>query len=729
FKDLKGNIFFGGVDGLVHFNPDSIFDNRKNPNLIFTSFKVFNQEVKYDPNNPENILQKDINATDTILINYSNRSFTIEFAAITFSAPEKIKYAVMMDRFDPNWQYKDYNHRYATYTNLAPGTYVLNVRSTDLEGLWPGSQRKLCIIVTPPFWQKWWAFLCYGLILLLLSYYIRKISIFRINMRNQLHLEHIEREKLEEINRSKMQFFTNVSHEIRTPLTMILAPLERLLSSDLNAFQTKNINYVYKNTKRIERIVNQLLELQKIENTQLQLKAQEIDLVKFLEEIISLFEETAKDQKIHLSFEPNCEELLVWIDPKKMDKVIFNLISNALKFTSAEGLVTIAITTSHNTKGEGNFAISVSDTGTGIDQIHLNRIFDRFYQIDANIHGQSLGFGIGLHLSKELVEKQHGQIHVTSRVNFGSTFVITMPLGKKHLAPNELYQGQLTHTVISHDEKPDCLYPPLPVSEQEMEIFSDSGKRLILLVEDDMDILNYLEDELSADYRILKANNGSNGWEMAFQRTPDLIVSDIMMPGIDGLQLCKNVKTTIETSHIPVILLTARTQVEHEIEGLETGADEYVHKPFHPRLLKLKIDKVIEAREALKQQFTKNASFVAKEMTFTSADEKFLQKAIDYVKENLSDTDLNIEKMSSVLNLSRVHLYRKLKALTNQNPTEFVRTIRLKQAAWLLSQGKLNISEVAYMVGFNSHQYFTNSFQKYYNMSPTEFSRKSEKEE
>jgi len=728
YQDSKGNLYFGGVDGLVHFHPDSIFDNRNNPNLILTSFKVFNQEVKYNPYNKENILLKDINATDTIRINYSSKSFTIEFAAINFSAPEKIKYAVKMEGFDPSWQYKDSKHRYATYTNLAPGTYFFNIKSTNLEGLWPGSQRRLCIIVTPPFWLTWWAFLTYLLILLLLIYYLRKIAIFRINMKNQLHLEHVEREKLEEINQSKMQFFTNVSHEIRTPLTMILAPLERVIGSNLDPYQKKNINYVYKNTKRIERIVNQLLELQKIENTQLRLKAHEMDLVKFLHEIVSLFEETAEDQKIQLSFEPNCEELLVWIDPEKMDKVIFNLISNALKFTPMGGLVTLSLSSVRNGNGEGHFTISVSDTGSGMDQIHLNRIFDRFYQIENKVPGEAIGFGVGLHLSKELVEKQHGSISVTSRENFGSTFVITMPLSKKHLAPDEICLEKPANAAYNHEGKQTLLDPPLPENALEKEELSDPGKKLILLVEDDLDILNYLEDELSADYRIIKANNGSDGWNLAFDKTPHLIVSDIMMPGIDGLELCMKVKSTIETSHIPVVLLTARTLVEQEIEGLETGADEYVYKPFHPRLLKLKIDKIIEARETLKQQFARNTSFVAREITVTSADEKFLQKAIDFVKDNLSDVELNIEKMSSVLNISRVHLFRKLKALTNQNPTEFVRTIRLKQAAYLLSQGKLNVSEIAYMVGFNSHQYFTNSFQKYFGMSPTEFIRKRDQE-
>lgn len=725
-RDLTGKLYFGGVDGLVFFDPDSILDRKNDPNLVFTSFKIFNQEIKFNPRSSENILKKDINALDTVILNYSNKSFTFEFAAINFSAPEKIKYAVQMKGFDPNLQFKDYKHRYATYTNLAPGTYVFNVKSTDLEGLWPGSERKLTVIVKPPFWATWWAVLIYIAVLFTAIYYIRKIAMFRISMKNELHLEHVEREKLEEINQTKMQFFANVSHEIRTPLTMLLAPLEKLMNSESTDFQHKNISYIYRNTKRLERIVNQLLELQKIENTQLKLKARETDLVKFLQEVISMFDETALDKKIHLSFEPHCDELMVWIDPEKMDKVIFNLISNAFKFSVPDGLITISIHKNSVNGTDGTFTISVSDTGSGMGQVHLERIFDRFYQIENKATGKITGTGIGLHLSKELVEKQHGTISVSSKEGFGSTFSVTLPLGNKHLISDELYFGKATQENHLNEFKSEIENLHSPLFESESDLASGSGKAMVLLIEDDIDILNYLEDELSVSYQILKANNGTDGWKLAFEQVPDLIVSDIMMPGLDGLQLCKKVKSTIETSHIPVILLTAKTSVEHEIAGLETGADEYIHKPFHPRLLKLKVDRIIEAREILKQQFSKNTSFVAKEMTVTSADEKFLQKAIDFAKDNLSDADLNIEKMSSALNISRVHLYRKLKAITNQNPTEFIRTIRLKQAAYLLTQGKLNVSEIAYMVGFNSHQYFSNSFQKYFNMSPTEYVRKNE---
>lgn len=743
FKDEKGNLYFGGVDGLVFFHPDSIKDNPEIPNLVFTSFKIFNQEVKNEPHNPQSILRKAINETDTIVLDYSQKSFTLEFAAINFTVPEKIKYAVQLKGFSDDWDYKDYKQRYATYTNLNPGTYWLQVKSTNLDGVWIDQPRQLFLIIQPPYWLTWWAYLVYLAVLLSAIYWGRKISLSRISMKNQLHLEQLEGEKQKEIGQAKMRFFTNVSHELRTPLTMIVAPLERLVNSSLDEAQKKLVDYVYRSTKRLERMVNQLLELHKIENVKLKLQAQPIDLVGFLAEITRLFEETAIEQQIHLSFEPTCEELIGWIDPDKMDKVMFNLLSNAIKFTPAAGLITISLTPVHRGEGEqslvnmdaGRFIIAVSDTGSGMSQAHQKRIFERFYQIENKEKGPNIGTGIGLHLAKELVEIQHGTLTLESNEETGSTFFIHLPLGNKHLSSDEMEPVSVQYSLVSAQYSL-LSAQNLVLSDPDLSgsVVSDENsglsvyKKLVLLIEDDGDILNYLEDELASDYHILKAKNGTDGWKMAFERIPDLIISDIMMPGMDGLQLCKKIKTTIETSHIPVILLSAKTSVEQEIEGLEMDADDYVHKPFNASLLKVKVEKMIESREKLKHYFSTSTSFVAKEMTVTSADEKFLQKAIDFVKDHLSDPELNVEKMGQFLAISRVHLYRKLKAITNQNPTEFIRTIRLKQSAYLLSKGKLNVSEIAYMVGFNSHQYFTNSFQKYFNMSPTEYSKKIENE-
>jgi signal transduction histidine kinase len=332
-----------------------------------------------------------------------------------------------------------------------------------------------------------------------------------------------------------MQFFTNISHEIRTPLTLITAPVEKLLESSLDNSQKKLAEYIRRNVKRLERIVNQLLELQKIENTQFSLKAREIDLIPFLREIVSLFDEKANDKNIHLVFDTNCEKLIAWIDPEKMDKVIFNLLSNAFKFTSPGGLITVSVKKNIEDGREGNFTVSVSDSGKGMNKMHLERIFERFYQIENKETGQVTGTGIGLHLSKELVEKHHGTISVKSTEGLGSTFTVTMPLGNKHLSPDEIHAELPMITNYTHENQTEFSDTETDSEETESEETSDSEKTLILIAEDDIDILNYLEDEFSEQYQIIKANNGNDAWKLAFDRIPDLIVSDIMMPGIDGL--------------------------------------------------------------------------------------------------------------------------------------------------------------------------------------------------
>lgn len=723
FKDNHGNFYFGGVNGLVTFHPDSISYKNEKTNLVFTNFKVLNQELKHGclPNNRK-VLDKVINETDTLRLKYSDKSFSFEFAAIDFVTSEKIKYAVKMEGFDETWMIKNSKQRYANYTNLNPGNYIFKVKWTNADGVWNESPREIIIVISPPFWLSWWAFIIYFLLFVIAAYYIRSISLFRISMRNKLHLEQLERQKQESINKAKLQFFTNISHEIRTPLSMLLAPLHQLSETKLNPKQINFIKYVQRNTKRLERLVNQLLELQKIENSQLDLQQHGIDVVAFIGEIVDLFEGTAKEKKVELSFEPSCDKLMVYTDPDKLDKILFNLLSNALKFTAPHGLVTITLDVQKKIEKRDYslFEITVSDTGIGINQESIDKIFDRFYQVEnINPSGRE-GTGIGLHISKSLVEIQEGTIEVKSTPNVGTTFTICLPL-------------DLNRKINTEDEKIEVLtrkhssvdlsnYDPDESGQYNKEELNDRDeKSTILVVEDDLDILEFLTNELAFKYKILKASDGDTGWKLARENFPDLILSDVMMPGLNGIEFCNKVKTTFETSHIPFILLTARVAVEHEMIGVETGADDYIHKPFHPSILQLKVEKMIESREILKQKFSKGVSFIAKEMTVNSSDEKFLQKTMDYVKDNLSDSNFSIEGMCSDLSISRVHLYRKLKALTNQSPTEFIRIIRLKQAAYLLSQNKLNISEVAYQVGFNSHQYFTNSFHKYFKMSPKEF--------
>ena len=716
FKDENGIIYFGGINGLVSFNPKDIVDRKENPRLVFSNFRVLNQELKngFLPNNRK-VLRKSINETDTIRLKYSDKSFTLEFAAIDFSAPEKIKYAVMMEGFDKSWIIKDYRQRFATYTNLNPGTYMLQVKSTNTDGIWVDPARSICIIIMPPMWLTWWAFILYFAIFLIVIYFVRSTVLFRLRMKQELQQEQFERQKQESINHAKVQFFTNISHEIRTPLTMILAPLQHLTELSVNDDQKLHLGYIKRNTIRLQRLVTQLLDFQKIESAGLKNDARLMDMIRFVSDIVQLFEGTAKEQGLEVYFDANCETLTVWADPDKMDKILFNLLSNALKFTPKGGIITVSVAENHD-----KCEISVSDTGSGIAPEHQDKIFDRFYQVENQSKERRIGTGVGLHLAKKLIEIQHGTIGVESEPGQGSTFTVLLPLGEAHLSKEEKFTG-VQYELISNENMPEI---PENIAENTHIENNQRSRTTILLIEDDTDILNYLEAEFESKYNILKANNGDEGWSLILKYLPVLVISDITMPGMDGIKLCKLVKTTLETSHIPVILLTARTSVENEIEGLETGADVYIHKPFHTSILRLNVERIIESRETMKHKFSPEMSFVAKEMTVTSADEKFLQRAMDYVKENMADADLNVEKMCADMGINRVQLYRKLKALTNQVPTEFIRIIRLKQAAYLLEQKKMNVSEVAFHVGFNSHQYFSNSFQKYFKVSPSEYAKR-----
>jgi signal transduction histidine kinase/ligand-binding sensor domain-containing protein/DNA-binding response OmpR family regulator len=733
FKASNGFLYFGSTLGVVYFNPDSIHEISTFPTLVLTKFKIYNTTVPIGKTSDNRIiLSQSINETKHITLNFSDKNFTVEFAAIEYNAPEKIKYGYMLEGFDQKWNYSDYNQRYATYSNLSPGNYTFKVKTTNSDGLWNEQGKTIIIQINPPFWRMWWAYFIYVCIALAIFITTRKLVLFRIAMRNKLEIEQMEREKLEELNQSKMQFFSNVSHEFRTPLTLILGPVERLLYSKADGAVKKQLEFVHRNALRMLRLVNLLLDLQKVEKNEMRLNAQLGDIVGFTKEIAYTFTELAHNKKISLTFTSGIEKLDAWFDSDKLDKVLFNILSNAVKFTSKGGAINVTLSVNKNETNQfplkEYILISVSDTGKGMKEEHLTRIFERFYQVERHDSDEiQLGTGIGLHLSKYLVELHKGEINVTSKVGEGTRFDILLPLGSEHLDASQKYTDT-TEPLIEKiaaladlEPEEDSLIENTPVSNVDKKA---TRQYRILIVEDDYDVRTYIKSELSEFYDIIEAHDGMEGWTMAKEKMPELIISDVMMPKMDGIQLCKKIKTDLNTSHIPVILLTARTSIENRIEGLETGADSYIPKPFHPQHLKIRIEKLIELRQSLINKFSKSVSFEAREMTLTSADERFMDKAINLVKENISNPDLNIEEMSTELGMSRVHLYRKLKALTNQTPSEFVRTIRLKQSAYLLSQHKLNISEVAYAVGFSSHQYFTNCFQNYFNMSPTEYSMK-----
>jgi signal transduction histidine kinase/ligand-binding sensor domain-containing protein/DNA-binding response OmpR family regulator len=734
FKAKDGRLYFGSTSGVVYFHPDSIHENSGFPTLALTNFKIFNQTIPIGKKiEGRIILTQSINESSKIVLHHADNNFTIEFAAIDYSAPEKIKYAFLLEGFDQKWIYKDFNQRYATYTNLDPGTYTFKLKTTNSDGLWNDRYKTISIIMEPPFWKTWWAYLIYIAFIFLSFYMTRKLMLFRVTMQNNLQMERLEREKLEELNQSKLQFFSNVSHEFRTPLTLILGPLSRIMGMNMDIHLKKQVEFIHRNAIRLLRLVNLLLDLQKVEKSEMHLRTRLGDIVNFTRDITMSFEELSVQKKISLSFQSEIDRLDMWFDPDKLDKILFNLLSNAIKFTPKGGKITVMLATDKNNAYPAPLndfvSITVNDTGKGMKEEYLHKIFERFYQIEEEDSEMQVGTGIGLHLSKYLVELHHGKIMVSSKEGEGTRFDILIPRENTYLKPEQKITEPATTVIHTPPELADPVTSESELTEIDIKANGhnnpSSKKAKVLVVEDDYEIRKYIKMELLDHYEILEASDGIEGWSIAHKSMPDLIISDIMMPRMDGIQFCKKIKTEISTSHIPVILLTARTSIENRIEGLETGADSYIPKPFHPKHLLVRVEKLIELRQNLIRKFSKSISFEAKEMTLTSADERFLQKAMDLVKKNLSNADLNIEEMGSELGMSRVHLYRKLKALTDQTPSEFVRTIRLKQAAYLLAQNKLNISEVAYTVGFNSHQYFTNCFQNYFNMSPTEYGQKN----
>ncbi|WP_282039263.1 hybrid sensor histidine kinase/response regulator transcription factor [Saccharicrinis aurantiacus] len=702
YQDKEGYIYFGGVNGYIKFHPDEIKFKNVHSRLHFTNFKLFNKELKKGISaDNRQILNKSINATDTINLLYSDKSFSIEFAAINYIAPEKIKYRYQLLGFNDKWVETSYKYRVATYSNLKPGNYVFNVKTTDTNGNWLNNSREIIINIKPPFALSFWAYCIYFVLITSIVIIILKLYRFRLRMQNKVLFQELEKQKQRKLNQAKFQFFTNISHDVKTPLSMISAPLQKLNSTDLNSEQRKYISYISRNTMRMQRLINQLIDIQKIDNSQLHIKQDSVNINDLIHNIISLFEISINNNSIRVEFRNHLQFKTICIDADKIDKVVYNIFSNAVKYTPKGGNISINIEENNSI-----LILSINNSGSYIPKENRTKIFDRFYQESNND-----GTGIGLHIVQKLVETIEGKIRVESSKKTGTKFILSIP-----------FQTNSENTNIQEEEF-QCESMEINNSSELVSNNTNTEikKSKLLLVEDDLDILEFLKNEFNSTYSVFTANNGKEALACVETNSFDLIISDISMPIMDGNHLCIAIKENLETSHIPVILLTAKTADKFVINGLRNGADAYISKPFNIDILKAKVQSIIDGREKLKEAFSHTVSFKAKEMTATNTDELFLQNAIDFVNNHLEDIDLTIDKISQELGFSRTHFYRKIKALTNQSPTEFIRIIRLKHAAHLLEKNQHNISEIAYMVGFNSHQYFSTSFHKYYKMSPKEY--------
>ena len=724
FKAADGKLYFGGINGVTAFYPKNICHSRKVPNVYITNFYVFNKSVNVGQESSKMVeLDKAVSYAKEIKLRQSDNVFSIEFVALEFTHPQSITYKYKMEGFDKEWKETGADNRLVTYTNLPHGTYTFKVQacSSDLQGSY--NETELTIVILPPWWQSVWAYMLYFIILGFIIY--RMYEKLQQKMRDKQM--QVEREHSEHIKEAKLQFFTNISHEIRTPITLIMSPLDKLRMEEKDSQKKDLYNLMYRNSSRILRLINQLMDMRKIDNNQMQMHFQETDIVFFLKDIMMSFDYLAKNKQIDFRLESEYEHLTAWVDQSNFDKIIFNVLSNAFKFTPEGGKITVNLMTGEDRNATNElqyyFEIKIHDSGPGIKQEAINKIYDRFYQ--ANSQAEYLGSGIGLHLTKQLVDLHHGTISAQNE-EVGCSFIIRIPLTYDHLTEAELQtcrQGDMypQPAKMSRNEENFTILEGAEDTETQKKIKS---KPTVVIVDDDKDILSYLRIELSDQYNVESFDSSKAAWNAITSILPDVVISYIVMPEMDGNELCRKIKSNTNTNHIPIIMLLSRTKDENIIEGLDSGADTYLTKPFNIDILKRNIAQLIGARQTIKKKYSQPIDYDYEHLKINSADKRLLEKTIEVIRKNIEDSDFSVEKLSEEVGLSRVHLNRKLKELINTSPSEMIRSIRLKQAAFLLLNNEVNISEVAYKVGFSSHSYFTNSFHDFFGMKPSEFIEK-----
>ncbi|MEM1326903.1 MAG: two-component regulator propeller domain-containing protein [Bacteroidota bacterium] len=700
YQTEDGQFFFGSTNGFTTFRPEEIrLDTTIYP-LIFTDIRVSGDRM-YAGTTEEGLLRQHINHTEALTFDYGTANFTLEFAVLNYTGRKQHHYAYRMKGIDQEWIEAGEDLE-ATYTIQRPGSYTFQVKSTDSQGIWSDNFRTINITVRPPWWNSNWAYVLYfsfvGLVFWSLMRYYQ--------LRESYRLAELSKRQQTAINDMKQRFFTNITHEFRTPLTLIISPLEDLLCAN-NDQSRPQLQLIHKNANRLLALVNQLLTFRTMESDHLKLRVREMDLIALLKEVYLSFEDKAARHDIDYQFNVQEEHHLLWFDQEKIEKVFYNLLSNAFKFTPNGGR--IAIELAHQ---QEHIAIHIVDSGRGIAAKNIPFIFDRFYE--SNNEQSGIGSGIGLSMSKELVELHHGSIKVNSQLQKGTTFTVTLPTSNLHFTATDFAP------TITYEHPKEIAAGTLAEMDVTL-VHTAATKNTLLIVEDNLDIARYVRSMFEQQYEVVVAENGKMGYKKAHELSPDIIISDIMMPEMNGIDLCQLLKSELATSHIPIILLTARTTSIHELEGMKIGADDYISKPFNAELLRLKVANIIQTRKRLYEKIIVEQSLRPKEIAINSADQQFLEQLLDIIETHMEDANFDIASFSQELTISRSTLYKKIKSLTNQTPKSLLKEMRLKRAAQLLESEELKVSEVAYRVGFNDPKYFARCFQQKYNCTPTDY--------
>ncbi|WP_321370016.1 two-component regulator propeller domain-containing protein [uncultured Draconibacterium sp.] len=764
-SDEQGNLYFGGIEGLNYFNPAEFESYPNIPQPVFTQFSVFSDPViigeKY---HSKVILNAPISETQEISLSYKDAVFSVEFSALDYFQPGKIKYAYQMEGVDQDWVEVPASRRFANYTNLSGGRYTFKVKAANSDGIWSEKYTTLTINIIPPFWETaWFQFLAVLFIIGMVLAYIRYRTQFLKEQKRKLEKQVRERtfkieeqkeelekqnqqiakqrdemidlnEKVKLVNQLRLRFFTNISHEFRTPLTLIIDPLEQLMQNLKTDATTHNtLSIINRNAQRLLHLINQLLYFRRIETGKLKLNVSKGNLQQFIYGIFESFKDLAEHQKINYKFIETNIDNETWFDAEKVENVFYNLLSNAFKNTPVSGSISLKIENITEQR-EGCIpppyaAISVVDTGRGISKEHLPHIFDRFYKDpDSDKQTDFTSSGIGLALTHEIIHALHGEIKVESEPQKGSVFTVYMPYSKNQFESDEINETTIP-SEINIEGRVNVLAEHIEARNTDYELGDehtneDKAKPIILIVEDNFDLRSFLLQTLRSEYRVLGAENGKIGLEMAKKYSPELIISDVMMPVMDGIELCSRLKKNIQTSHIPIILLTAKNMVESWIEGLETGADDYIPKPFNLQILQIKMRNIIESRRKIKNIFSSPEPVAPDKFSSNKLDEEFITKAYAILEKNYSESDFSVEQFAREMFVSRSLLYKKIKALTDLNITDFINSYKLKKSVEMIKTSDQTISEIAFQTGFNDPKYFSRIFKKFYGASPSEFTKK-----
>ena len=700
----------------------------------------------------KSILKVDLDDTQELVLSHDENIFSVQYAALDYTNPQNIQYAYILDGFEKQWTFAD-RQRSVTYTNLPKGDYIFRVRSTNSDGVWVDNERILNITILPSFWETPLAYVlyvCFVLLIIFVAVYIL-FTIYRL--KHEVSVE-------QQISDIKLRFFTNISHELRTPLTLIAGPVEQVLKNDkLPADAREQLVVVERNTNRMLRLVNQILDFRKIQNKKMKMQVQQLNVVAFVRKIMDNFESVAEEHNIDFLFQTEKEALNLWVDADKFEKIVFNLLSNAFKYTPNGKMITVFIR-----EDEGTVSVGVQDQGIGIAENKRKSLFVRFENlVDKNIFNQASS-GIGLSLVKELVEMHKATISVDSRLGEGSCFKVDFLKGKEHYNSSVEFILEDSAAPLSMERIVDIANsslqteaaiadaPDLEVSAAKEEAEESSSKELMLLVEDNQELRSFLRSIFASTYRVVEASDGMEGWSKALKYLPDIIISDVMMPEKDGIEMTRELRADMTTSHIPIILLTAKTTIESKLEGLEYGADDYITKPFSATYLQARVENLLMQRKKLQNFYrdslthvTVSETPVAQGETLTvhastgpesSAaeepampemspnDRKFMDKLVDLMEQNMDNGELVVDDLVRELAVSRSVFFKKLKTLTGLAPIEFIKEMRIKRAAQLIETGEFNMTQISYMVGINDPRYFSKCFKAQVGMTPTEYREK-----